>query len=205
MRCGGGDTVLQSSKHRSEGCHRSATFPLKEKGKPGEPEPAASGANPAEKHPVPRREGAACRRTSAEEPGGKRESGQRGGLLPAPRSRPLCRTGENECLFKKKKKNSKGVLENRSVGNFNPLCKRKGGQRGSVATAGLGTEGDRGFHAKRGAQGAEGLKAAGWGGDDDDGSVSNLPRAEASDLINIYTVPFYHSNANGAHRRCRRC
>lgn len=135
-----------------------------------------------------------------------RESGQRGGLLPAPRSRPLCRTGENECLFKKKKKkNSKGVLENRSVGNFNPLCKRKGGQCGSVATAGLGTEGDRGFHAKRGAQGAEGLKAAGWGGDDDDGSVSNLPRAEASDLINVYTVPFYHSNANGTHRRCRRC
>lgn len=105
----------------------------------------------------------------------------------------------------KKKKNSKGVLENRSVGNFNPLCKRKGGQCGSVATAGLGTEGDRGFHAKWGAQGAEGLKAAGWGGDDDDGSVSNLPRAEASDLINVYTVPFYHSNANGTHRRCRRC
>lgn len=113
--------------------------------------------------------------------------------------------GRMSVCLKKKKKNSKGVLENRSVGNFNPLCKRKGGQCGSVATAGLGTEGDRGFHAKRGAQGAEGLKAAGWGGDDDDGSVSNLPRAEASDLINVYTVPFYHSNANGTHRRCRRC
>lgn len=79
-----------------------------------------------------------------------------------------------------------------------------------MATAGLGTEGDQGFHAKRGAQGAEELKAAGWGYDD--GTISNLApfptrrseAAEAPDLINIYTVPFYHGNANDTHRRCSR-
>lgn len=210
VRCGAVEGTLKSSKDRS-GCHQSATFPLKE-----EREPWRTRAG-GFRHEPPRE-------TSRPKEGrGRIQEGERGGAGRKVGVRPegwapastsvlflFVEQGRMSVCLEKKKKDSKAVLENWSVGNFNPLCKSKGGKHGTVATAGLGTEGDHGFHAKRGARGAEELKAAGWGYDD--GTISNLApfpicrleAAEASDLINIYTVPFYHGNANDTHWRCSR-
>lgn len=61
------------------------------------------------------------------------------------------------------------------------------------------------FHDKQAVQGAEEFTAAGWGYGAD--TIFNLPlgSSRGPDLINIYTVPFYHVNANDTHQRRSSC
>lgn len=69
-------------------------------------------------------------------------------------SLPFWRTGES--VYLKKKENSKPVLENWSVGDLNPLCKRKWVNVAQWRRL----RGGEDLHAKLGAQEAEGLGAA---------------------------------------------